>query len=132
MHAMIDEAVDKMRPSEQPVPVILVGGGSILISRHLQTASTVIRPEHAGVANAIGAAIAQVGGEVEHIVSYSRESREKAMTYATTQARSKAIAAGADPDTLRVLDIEETTMSYMDDDAAKIRIKVVGNLRQFL
>lgn len=130
MHQMIDEAVDKMRPSEEPVPVILVGGGAILVSRPLQTASEVIHPENAGVANAIGAAIAQVGGEVEHIVSYSSIDRDKAMAIATEEAQSKAIAAGADESTLRVLDIEETTMSYMDDDAARIRIKVVGDLRQ--
>ena len=129
MHEMIDDAVDRMRPSEAPVPVILVGGGAILVSRTLKTASEVIHPEHAGVANAIGAAIAQVGGEVEHIVSYSKQDRESAMAAATAEAETKAIAAGADPDTLRVLDVEETTMSYMDDDAARIRIKVVGDLK---
>lgn len=130
MHNMIDDAVDKMRPSEKPVPVILVGGGAILISRKLKTASEVIRPEHAGVANAIGAAIAQVGGEVEHIVSYSSVDRATAMKAATEEARTRAIAAGADPASLRTLDVEETTMSYMDDDAARIRIKVVGDLKQ--
>lgn len=130
MHAMIDEAVDKMRPSEDPVPVILVGGGAVLVSRPLDTASELLHPEHAGVANAIGAAIAQVGGEVEHIVSYSKVDRQKAMEDATEEARKKAIAAGADSGSLRVLDVEETTMSYMDDDAARIRIKVVGDLRQ--
>lgn len=130
MHDMIDEAVDKMRPSEEPVPVILVGGGAVLVSRPLLTASELLHPEHAGVANAIGAAIAQVGGEVEHIVSYSKIDRQQAMDEATEEARAKAVAAGADQDTLRVLDVEETTMSYMDDDAARIRIKVVGDLRQ--
>ncbi len=130
MHSMVDDAVDKMRPSEEPVPVILVGGGAVLVSRSLSTASEMLHPKHAGVANAIGAAIAQVGGEVEHIVSYSKIERHKAMDIATEEARGKAIAAGADESSLRVLDIEETTMSYMDDDAARIRIKVVGDLRQ--
>ena len=112
------------------MPVILVGGGAILVSRELRTASEVIHPEHAGVANAIGAAIAQVGGEVEHIVSYAKINRDDALAAATKEAQHKAMAAGADPDTLRVLDMEETTMNYMDDDAARIRIKVVGDLKQ--
>ncbi len=129
MHAMIDAAVDRMRPSEEPVPVVLVGGGSILVSRPLQTAAEVIRPEHAGVANAIGAAIAQVGGEVEHLVSYSRIDRDDAIAELTAEAKEKAIAAGADSKSLRVLDMEETTMSYVDDDAARLRVKVVGDLR---
>ncbi|MCY4358754.1 MAG: hydantoinase/oxoprolinase family protein [Gammaproteobacteria bacterium] len=130
MHEMIDEAVDRMRPSEKPVPVILVGGGAILISRSLKTASQLIQPDHADVANALGAAIALVGGEVEHFVSYSAITRDEALTQVTQQAQQKAIAAGADAETLRVLDVEETVISYMDDAAARLRIKVVGDLRQ--
>jgi len=128
LHSMIDNAIDKMRPSEEPVPVILVGGGAILISQQLKTASTLIQPEHAGVANAIGAAIAQVGGEVEQIVSYSKVKRETTLENAIREAEAKAVAAGADKSTLRVLDIEETAMSYMDDDAARLRVKVIGDL----
>ena len=129
IHRMIDDAIDMMRPSEEPVPVILVGGGSILISRQLKTASQLIQPEHAEVANAIGAAIAQVGGEVEYIVSYSKIKRETALKEITEEAGLKAMAAGADESTLRVLDVEETAISYMDDDAARLRIKVVGDLK---
>ena len=70
-----------------------------------------------------------MGGEVEHIVSYSKTERDLAMHTAIEEAKAKAVAAGADPQSLRVLDMEETTMSYMDDDAARIRIKVVGDLK---
>lgn len=128
IHRMIDDTIDKMRPSEEPLPVVLVGGGAILISRKLETASKVMLPKNAGVANAIGAAIAQVGGEAECIVSYSKIPRERAMASALKEAEGKAIAAGAESSTLRILDLEETTMSYMDDDAARIRVKVVGDL----
>jgi N-methylhydantoinase A/oxoprolinase/acetone carboxylase beta subunit len=109
-------------------PIILVGGGSILISRNLSTASEVICPEHAEVANAVGAAIAPAGGEVESIVSYSKISRDEAIAAAIKEAEAKAIAAGADPSNLRVLDIEENPMSYMADNAVKLRVKVIGDL----
>jgi N-methylhydantoinase A/oxoprolinase/acetone carboxylase beta subunit len=128
IHRIVDEAIDKMRPSDEPVPIILVGGGSILISRNLSTASEVICPEHAEVANAVGAAIAPAGGEVESIVSYSKISRDEAIAAAIKEAEAKAIAAGADPSNLRVLDIEENPMSYMADNAVKLRVKVVGDL----
>ncbi|MFT4813674.1 MAG: N-methylhydantoinase A/oxoprolinase/acetone carboxylase beta subunit [Paracoccaceae bacterium] len=130
IHRMIDEAIDKMRPSDKPVPVILVGGGSILITDKLTTASQVYCPEHAEVANAIGAAIAQVGGEVESVVSYSKVKRDEAIQAATQAARHKAIKAGAQEQSLRVLDIEETPLSYMDDNAVRLRVKVVGDLKQ--
>lgn len=128
IHRMIDDAIDKMRPSDEPVPVVLVGGGSILVTEGLSTASEIICPKHAEVANAIGAAIAQVGGEVESIVSYNRIKREKAIEEVTEQARKKAVNAGAQLTTLRVLDIEETPMSYSDDGSVRLRVKVVGEL----
>jgi len=62
-------------------------------------------------------------------VSYSKIKRETALKELTEEAEQKAMAAGADESSLRVLDVEETTMSYMDDDAARLRIKVVGDLK---
>ena len=41
------------------VPVIVVGGGASLCGDALEGASTAVRPAHAAVANAIGAAIPQ-------------------------------------------------------------------------
>ena len=53
--------IEKMMPSSDPLPVVLVGGGAILVSEKLTAASEMLCPEHSGVANAIGAAIAQIG-----------------------------------------------------------------------
>ncbi len=128
IHDMVDGAVDRMRSSDAPAPVVLVGGGAALVSRPLRTASRVVRPKHAGVANAIGAAIAQVGGEAERIVSYSRIDRERAIDEVAGEARDRAVRAGAAPGALRVLDVEEVALSYMDGDAARLRVKVVGEL----
>ena len=44
----------------RPVPVIVVGGGAALAGDALPGASVVVRPEHAAVANAVGAALSQV------------------------------------------------------------------------
>ena len=132
MHRLIDDAIDRMRPCDDPVPVILVGGGSILISQKLNSASKIVCPEHADVANAIGAAIAQVGGQVESIISYRKIKREDAIAKITQEAKAKAVLAGADGDSLRVLDVEETPMSYMDDNAVRLRIKVVGELKKLV
>ena len=66
---MIAIAVDRMKTSATPVPVIVVGGGSILVTGAIEGASEIIKPDHFPVANAIGAAIAQVGGECDRIFS---------------------------------------------------------------
>ena len=68
IHVMVEDAIDRMKTSAEPVPAILVGGGSILIERELAGVSTLSIPEHSAVANAIGAAIAQVGGEVDRVL----------------------------------------------------------------
>ena len=128
MRAMLDQAIEMMKPGGKSLPVILVGGGSVLVTDGLKAASKLYRPEHAGVANAIGAAIAQVGGEAERMFSYRSISREDALDQVTEAATQKAVAAGANAQTIRAIDIEETAIPYMDEGATRIRVKVIGEL----
>lgn len=129
LHAKADEAVDRMKTSADPLPVILVGGGSILISRELPSASRVIRPENAGVANAIGAAIAQVGGEVDRIYAMEGRGRDEVLAEAKAEAAANAVAAGAAAGTVAIMDIEEVPLAYLPGSATRIRVKAVGDLK---
>ena len=128
IHQMTDDAVDRMKTSAEALPVILVGGGAILISRDLPAASDIIKPDHAPVANAIGAAIAQVGGEVDRVFSLDGLSRDDALDEAKREASGKAIAAGADPDSVEIVDVEEVPLAYLPSNATRIRVKAVGDL----
>jgi glutamate-1-semialdehyde aminotransferase len=58
--AMLADAIDRMKTSREDRPLIAVGGGSILVPDKIPGVSEVIRPEHFGAANAVGAAIASV------------------------------------------------------------------------
>ena len=126
---MVDEAVDRMKTSSEPMPVILVGGGSILISRPLPSASEVLRPQNAGEANAIGAAIAQVGGEIDRIYAMEGRRRDEVLSEAKAEASANAVSAGAEADTVKILDIEEVPLAYLPGSATRIRIKAVGDLK---
>ncbi|MGO7161083.1 hydantoinase/oxoprolinase N-terminal domain-containing protein [Rhizobium johnstonii] len=128
IHRMADEAVDRMKTSAEHLPVILVGGGSILISRDLPSASRVIRPENASVANAIGAAIAQVGGEVDRIFSLEGTSRDIVLGGAKREAEERAVKAGAEAGTVKIMDIEEVPLAYLPGSATRIRVKAIGDL----
>ncbi len=128
IHGILDSGIDRMRSSRDPVPVILVGGGAVLVSQSLATASELLRPAHAGVANAIGAANAQVGSETERIVSYRRVPREQVIAEMTAALTASLTGAGAMPETIRIADIEETAISYMADESSRIRVKMVGDL----
>lgn len=125
---MLDENIEKMKPSSQPLPVVLVGGGAILVTRELKAASQVLRPEHSGVANAVGAAIAQIGGETERLVNYRETPRAEAIEAVSREATQIAVAAGAAAASIRIADIEETSISYMADGTTKLRVKAVGDI----
>ncbi len=128
MHQIIDDGIDQMKSSREPVPVILVGGGALLVSRDLATAAMVHRPEHSGVANAIGAANAQIGAETERIVSYRQTPRDEVLRSLQDELTRELVAGGADATSVRVADIEETAVSYMADESTRLRIKLVGDL----
>ncbi|MET1178247.1 hydantoinase/oxoprolinase family protein [Peribacillus simplex] len=127
---LVEEAIDKMKTSAAPVPVILVGGGSILLPEELTGASEVIRPLHSGVANAIGSAISQVSGQIEKVYALAEIGRETALEQAKGIAMSEAISAGADPETLVIVDIEDVPLAYMPGNATRIRVKAAGDLAQ--
>jgi N-methylhydantoinase A/oxoprolinase/acetone carboxylase beta subunit len=120
-------AADRSRISPAPIPVIAVGGGSILMPKTLGGLK-VIRPEHFAVANAIGAAIAQTSGEVDRIYSLENLSREAALAEAEGEARQKAVAAGALPDSILVTEREDIPLSYLRGNATRVRVKVIGDM----
>ena len=128
MHDMLNQNIEMMNPGGKDMPVILVGGGAVLITQGLKAASKLYRPENAGVANAIGAAIAQIGGESERMVSYRDTLREDAIEAVTQAAMDRAIKAGAEASTVKAVDIEETAIPYMDEGATRVRVKVIGDL----
>lgn len=130
MLEMVTIAVDRMKTSATPVPVIGVGGGSILIQKPIPGSSEVVKPEHFAVANAIGAAISQVGGECDRIFSLAEMSREDALDRAKQQAVDHAVAAGADADTVEIVDVEEVPLAYLPGNATRIMVKAVGDLKE--
>ena len=125
---MADAAVDRMKTSAEPIPVIVVGGGSILIAQPIAGASEMVKPDHFEAANAVGAAIAQISGEVDRVYSLATLSRDDAVADAKAEATAKAIDAGADPATVQIVDVEDVPLAYLPGNATRIRVKAVGDL----
>ena len=123
---MITDAVDRMKTEAGDIALLAVGGGSFLIPDRLDGCSEVIRVEHHAVANAVGAAIAQASGEVDQI--FSNLTRDQAITAARQQAEARATAAGAAPDSLKLVEMEDIPLSYLPGDARRVRVRVVGDI----
>jgi N-methylhydantoinase A/oxoprolinase/acetone carboxylase beta subunit len=128
IEASIAESVDRMKTSAGDIPVVVVGGGSILLGEGLAGASEVVKPDHFAVANAIGAAIAQIGGEVDRVFSLESMPREEALQQAKDEATEKAVAAGASEGTVHIVDVEEVPLAYLPSNATRIHVKAVGEL----
>jgi N-methylhydantoinase A/oxoprolinase/acetone carboxylase beta subunit len=125
---IVAAAVDRMKTSAEPVPVIIVGGGSVLVSRPVEGASEMVKPEHFEAANAVGAAIAQISGEVDKVYPLAEMTRDEAVASAKRDATDRAIAAGADAKSIAIVDVEDVPLAYLPGNATRIRVKAVGDL----
>jgi N-methylhydantoinase A/oxoprolinase/acetone carboxylase beta subunit len=128
----LEESVDKIKTDPSSVPMALVGGGGLLIppSRYKNIAgvSEITRPSAYQYANAIGAAIAQVSGQIDRIYSLDAAGREEVLEAAKTTAVERAINAGADPATVQIVEVEEIALPYLPGNAVRMRVKAAGNL----
>ena len=128
IYLMLERAVERSRISPDPIPVIAVGGGSILMPDALGDLE-VIRPENFAVANAVGAAIAQISGEVDRVFSLEGGlTREACLAQAEEEATQNAIKAGAKADTIEVIEREDVPLAYLPGNATRIHVKVVGEM----
>jgi len=88
----------------------------------------VIIPDYSDVANAIGASLAQAGGEIDKIYSYSDIGREKSLELAKLDAIKRAKEAGAKTNTISIIELEEIPLSYLPSGAVRLHVKAVGDL----
>ncbi|MBW2494964.1 MAG: hydantoinase/oxoprolinase family protein [Deltaproteobacteria bacterium] len=128
MQRLIETNVERMKTEARDLPLLVVGGGSILVDWEVDCASEVVRPPYSSVANAVGAAIAQVSGEVERVVSISEENRSRLLDDARNEARDNAIKAGAIPESVEVIELEQIPIGYLPGNPSRLRVKAVGDL----
>lgn len=128
MRKILEDGVDRMKTAAGDVPVVLVGGGAMLVRGSFRGASEVFRPEHAQVANAIGAAIAQVGGEVDRIFDYDRIDRQEALAEIRRDVFESVVDAGGHSESVELVELEEIAINYLPGRATSVRAKAVGAL----
>lgn len=122
----VADAVDRMLLAAGEADLVLVGGGARLIGDGLPGVRRVHRPEHADVANAIGAALAPVAGEADVIAEVGGDRRAAAVDECVSRARERAVEAGADPSGLETVWIDEVPLAYLDRPVSRLRAKVAG------
>ena len=109
-------AVERSRLSPEQLPVVVVGGGSILLDAKIGDLE-VMKHNHFSCANG-GPAIARVSGEV----------REEALADARQKATHAAVSAGARADSVAIVDVVDVPLAYIPGKATRVRVKTVGEL----
>jgi N-methylhydantoinase A/oxoprolinase/acetone carboxylase beta subunit len=125
---LLQKAIEDMKVSSAPITVLLVGGGSIVYMDDLEGVAECIIPPHHDSANAVGAAIAKVAGEVDIIEILDGRDEAEVMKSAQDTATTAAVARGADPSDVKVVDIDKIPLQYVSNKATRIKIKAVGRL----
>ena len=128
MRAMVEDAIDVMKVSSDPIDVVLVGGGAIVLPHELAGTAEVDAPEHAGCANAIGSAISKVSGAYEALVDYDVTPRDEALAAARAAAIEAAVEAGAVRDTVEIIDAEDVPLAYYPGHTNRVKVKAAGDL----
>jgi N-methylhydantoinase A/oxoprolinase/acetone carboxylase beta subunit len=126
MKAMMEDATDRMKTDANPVPLVAVGGGAFLIPDGMEGVTEVLRVPNNAVANAVGAAIAQVSAEVDQI--FNGLGRAQAMAEAQRIATEHAVAAGAARETIELVSIEDLPIAYLPGDSLRVHARVVGDV----
>jgi N-methylhydantoinase A/oxoprolinase/acetone carboxylase beta subunit len=125
---LLSDAIDRIKTAKGDRALIAVGGGSILVPDRIPGVSQVIRPEHFDAANAVGAAIASVSGQVDRIFHLGPGGRQAVLDEACEEARERAVAAGANPRTVEIVEREEIPLAYLTTPAIRVRAKAAGAL----
>ncbi|KAM0277380.1 hypothetical protein ACHAQH_005820 [Verticillium albo-atrum] len=118
---MIESVVEKMKVSVAPVHILLVGGGALLVTEELDGVDKCIQPVHQGAANAVGAAIGKISGEVDVIEILEDRDEKEVVAAACQKAIDQAICKGAAAEDVSVVEINKIPLQYVDNGAMRIQ-----------
>ena len=118
-----NDLILKIRGEYKDFPIIFVGGGSALLPPAFFREEYQI-PSYFNVANAYGAALSEISGTVDTIVSLQK--REEILIQLYEQAKQKAINQGANAKTLRLVDQQIIPYSYVPNQMARVIVRYCG------
>ncbi|KAJ7116355.1 hydantoinase/oxoprolinase [Mycena epipterygia] len=128
MKKLLENVVDRMKTSPEDCIILLVGGGSIILPSKLKGVKEVVLPPFHSVANAVGAAIANVSGDVDTIEILQGQKLPEVLERIKKLAIEKAVAAGAEPTHVSIAEITILPVQYVSNQATRIIVRAVGNL----
>ncbi|KAF8524144.1 Hydantoinase/oxoprolinase [Hysterangium stoloniferum] len=125
---LLEDVIDRIKTSPEAATVLLVGGGSIIAPSELQGVGRLIRPPFFACANAVGACVADVAGELDTVEILQDRTLEEVIEQCKAKAIERAVQAGAKPETVRIVEVENLPVQYVLNKATRLIIRAVGEL----
>jgi len=120
----IKDEAQALVPESARKPILLVGGGSANIPDYLMAADF-IRPPHYPIANAYGAALAEVSGQIDCLVQL-KAGEDGLLQDLEEKAKMLALQKGAAASSLRIIEKKVLPLSYLDEPLYRVLITAAG------
>lgn len=120
----IQSGIHLMKGKKEHLPVVFVGGGAKIAS---QTEEDML--EHASVANAFGAALAEFSGTIDKVVSLA--DRTTTVNEIKSEAMELSVKKGADPKHVKVVDVQIIPYHYIPGQLARVIVTASGKGQRF-
>lgn len=124
---LLEEAIDTVKTSPEPILVFMTGGGSVIAPDIIQGASKVIKPPFFDCCNAVGAACSGVGATIDTIHSLGQQNVKDATEALKQQAIDLAEAAGASRETAQIVKVDMIPIPYLENQVRAV-ITAIGDL----
>lgn len=108
--------------NEKNLPVIVIGGGAALLP--FQEKESFYVPKHAPIANAYGAALAELAGTVDTVISL--QNRDAVLADLERRAYQATVDKGALPDTVRLVERFIIPYHYAPNQMARVIMTASG------
>jgi N-methylhydantoinase A/oxoprolinase/acetone carboxylase beta subunit len=124
--AALQRAIARAWDGHTAPSLVVVGERSDLVPEELPGVSEVMRPAEGDVAPAVGMTVAPVSGEADVISASLGARRADALQAARSLAVGRAVAAGADPRRVDVVEVSEPPLSAPLNPAIRVRVRASG------
>lgn len=118
----LSKALQLMRGERKDLPVIFVGGGAGI--GLYEKSDYALIPPHADVANAYGAALAEISATIDTVVSLNE--REKTFEELMQKAIAMAVEKGADGAKAKIVDKQIIPYHYVSNNLARVIVIASG------
>ena len=126
INQQLEELIDSSKTKAEPLPVALVGGGAILLQSSLKGTTTIMETPHASVANAVGAAVAQLSITIDRVCPAGNDTA--IMEQAVEEAKEECVSKGAERQSIEIIAKDLLRMPYMSN-RVRVVVQVTGKFR---